>query len=109
MTLIEKLKWFWNPQTEAEKAYETDPLRRRNQFMKVYVKGLDKPLDRVYSQEDFGNHDWVFRNANENSFNSDLNNWLAKRGSNGIRVDNVWYAPESIERIELGEQTVEEL
>lgn len=109
MSLIEKLKWFWNPQTEEEKAYETDPLRRRNQFMKVYVKGLDNPFVKVYSQEDVKVNDWVFRDANENSFNSDLNDWLAKRGSNGIRIDNVWYAPESIDRIELGQQTVEEL
>jgi hypothetical protein len=109
MSLIEKLKWFWNPQTEAEKAYETDPLRRRNQLLKVYIKGVDNPFIRVYSQEDVRGRDWVFRNANENSFNSDLNSWLDKRGSDGIRIGNVWHAPESIDRIELGQQTVEEL
>lgn len=109
MSLIEKLKSMFDTRTEAEKAYQTDPLRRRNQYMKVYVKGLDKPLIRVYSREDFKVGAYMFRNADVDSFNSDLNRWLAGRGSNGIRIDNIWYAPESIDRIELGEQTVEEL
>ncbi len=109
MSLIEKLKSMFDTRTEAEKAYQNDPLRRRTQYMKVYVKGLDKPLIRVYSREDFTVGHYMFRNADVNSFNPDLNRWLAERGSNGIRIDNIWYAPESIDRIELGEQTVEEL
>jgi hypothetical protein len=109
MSLLEKLKSMFDTRTEAEKAYETDPLRRRKQHMKVYIKDISAPFIKIYSQEDEKYYDCVFRNANLDPFNSDLNRWLAKRGSDGIRIDDVWYGPESIVRIELGQQTVEEL
>jgi hypothetical protein len=40
---------------------------------------------------------------------SEVNRWLSGRTSNGIQVDGVWYSPNQIERIELGEKTVEEI
>ena len=109
MSLLEKLKSMFDTRTEVEKAYEMDPLRRRTQYMKVYIKDISAPFIKIYSQADKKYNDLVFRNANLDSFNSDLNCWLAKRGSDGIRIDDVWYGPESIVRIELGQQTVEDL
>jgi hypothetical protein len=33
--------------------------------------------------------------------------WLDKRATKGIRLDDAWYPPEQILRIEIGEHTVE--
>jgi len=47
--------------------------------------------------------------GNKDAFDSFLKEWLGNRGSRGITIDSVWYSPESIERIELGKQIVEDL
>lgn len=114
MSFIEKLKWFWDPRSDSEKAYakwdQETPLQRRTQKLSVYIKNSETPITVTYSQKDWesglGTVRWA---SNENTFNSFLKEWLGNRGSRGIKIDSVWYSPESIERIELGEQIVEEI
>ena len=105
MSLIEKLKWFWNPRTEEEKRYETDPLRRYTQEVRVFINDIEVPFERVLEFEDQEISGWYFRVNLED----DVRDWLNKRVEKGIRIDNVWYPPAMIERIELGEHTVEEI
>jgi len=105
MSLIEKLKWFWDPRTEEEKSYKTDPLRRYTQEVRVFINDIEAPFERVLEFEDQEIRGWYFRVNLED----DVQDWLNKRSEKGIRIDNVWYPPAMIERIELGGQTVEEI
>jgi len=112
MKLFEKLQWFWDPRSDNEKAYakwdSETPLQRRTQKLNVHIKSSSTPIAISYSREDWasglGNLRWA---SNKDTFDSFLKEWLANRGSKGITIDSVWYSPESIERIELGEQIVE--
>lgn len=114
MSFIEKLKWLWDPRTEDDKAYakwnaET-PLQCRTQRLRVYIQGEAEPILTDYVQEDWEQEGYTMRWAtSDTSFNRHLTDWLARRGTNGIKIDNVWYSPESIVRIELGESVLEDL
>ncbi len=105
MGLVDTLKWLWDPRTDEQKRYETDPLRRYTQYLKVYIKGIDAPFERCIEFEDTKYGDWYFR-AN---LDYDVREWLNDRATKGIKLSSVWYAPDMIERIELGEHTVEEI
>jgi hypothetical protein len=37
----------------------------------------------------------------------EVRDWLNKRAVKGVRIDDVWYPPDQILRIEIGEHTVE--
>src|SRR6056297_1381696 len=105
MGIINTLKWLWDPRTEEEKRYETDPLRYYTQEVRVFINNIETPFERVLEFEDREISDWILRVNLED----DVRDWLNKRGEKGIRIDNVWYPPAMIERIELGEHTVEEI
>jgi hypothetical protein len=99
MGLVDTLKWLWDPRTNEQKRYETNPLQRHSQELKIYIKGNETPFERVIEFDDF-------RMGSLGSYrydSSDVNEWLRKRAKNGIKLDNVWYPPDSIERIEIGE------
>lgn len=112
MSFIETLKYLWDPRSDNKKAYDKwdqeTPLQRRTQKLNVYIKNQETPITITYSQKDqesgFGTLRWA---SNEDTFDSFLKEWLGNRGSRGITIDWVWYSPDSIERIELGEQIVE--
>jgi len=105
MSIIEKLKWLWDPRTEEEKRYETDPLRCYTQEVRVFINNIETPFERVLEFEDREISDWILRV----DFDYDMRDWLNRRGEKGIRIDDVWYPPAMIERIELGKHTVEEI
>lgn len=112
MGIVSTLKWLWDPRTEDEKSYskwsEQAPLQRRTQELVIYIRDRTEPFRCDYTQEDFRTSDWTFRRAsNDGIFNDYLNEWLGERGSKGIRIDDIWYSPEMIERIELGESVLE--
>jgi outer membrane receptor for ferrienterochelin and colicin len=48
---------------------------------------------------------WLWRVDLEDEVRS----WLNKRAVKGVRIDDVWYPPAMIERIEIGKHTVEML
>lgn len=114
MNIIEKLKWAWDPRTEeeklAQKIEKATPLQCRTQHLKVYISGTQDPYEMTFSKKDqnFGSMG-TLRLAGKESFKGFLNEWLDARGHKGIRIGSVWYSPESIERIELGDQTVENI
>jgi hypothetical protein len=105
MGLVDTLKWLWDPRTDEQKRYETDPLRRYTQHLTVYIKGVGKPFERYIEFEDSNFGDWYIRV----DLDDDIREWLNNRAKKGIKVDDVWYPPDMIERIELGEHTVEEI
>ena len=105
MGLISALKWMWDPTTEEQKRYKTDPLRRYTQTLYVYIKGIDTPFERVIEFEDVAFGDWLMRVDLDN----DVREWLNERAEKGVIIDKVWYAPDQIVRIEIGEHTVEDI
>lgn len=105
MSIIEKLKWFWDPRTEEEKRYKADPLRRYTQEVRVFINDVEAPFERVLEFEDEDISGWIFRV----DFEKDMHNWLNRRGDKGVLIDDIWYPPAMIERIELGKHTVEEI
>ena len=105
MGLTDTLKWLWDPRTEEQKRYETDPLRRYTQTLYVYIKGIDTPFERVIDFEDIEVGDWYMRVDLDN----DVREWLNERAEKGVIIDKVWYAPDQIVRIEIGEHTVEDI
>jgi hypothetical protein len=115
MSFVEKLKWFWDPRTDEDKQYakwdQETPLQRRIQKLDVYIKNRETPFTISYSEEDIktGSIGALRFASNKDTFDSSLKEWLGNRGSRGITIDSVWYSPESIERIELGEQRLENL
>jgi hypothetical protein len=76
MSFMNTMKCVLNPRAEGEKRRKNLTLFCRSQFMKVYVRGIAKPLDKVYSRKDVCMGDWTFRYAKEDSFNSDFTEWL---------------------------------
>lgn len=99
MKLIDTLKWLWDPRTEDQKKYEEDPLQRHTQELKIYIKDIETPFERVIEFDDF-------RMGSIGSYRydvTDVNEWLNKRAKNGIKLNNVWYSPAQIARIEIGE------
>jgi hypothetical protein len=108
MNLIKTLKWLWDPRTEEEKAYDAwnaaTPLRLHTQTVMVYIKNTEKPFVRVleFKEFEFGSMGKWRVNLDER-----VADWIAFRFTNGIGINSVWYAPNQIERIELGEKTVE--
>jgi len=96
MGIVDSLKWLWDPRSEEQKRYDEDPLQRHTQTLHIYIKDVPDPFVRVGSlgvfRVDLG------RNVQE---------WLSNRGSKGVTIDQVWYAPDQIVRIEIGEHTVE--
>ncbi len=103
MGLVDTLKWLWDPRSEEQKRYEAQPLRRYNQNFEIYIKGIDTPFERYVEFEDSAFGDWEFRvNLGE-----EVQEWLSRRAEKGITIDKTWYAPDMIERIEIGEHTVE--
>jgi hypothetical protein len=114
MSLIEKLKNFWDTRTDKEKAYDewnrATPMQKRSQKMLVYVRDLEEPFTVTYTLKDWYLYgDKMRRASDKKTFNRYLSDWIEERGAKGIRDGSVWYSPESILRIELGEQTVEPL
>ena len=114
MGILDTLKWLWDPRTDEQKEYEQwdseTPLQKRTQKLRVIVKGENGKLTHriEYSLEDWktgmGTMRWA---SDEQTFEHFLNEWIADRATQGIRIDSVWYSPETIERIELGEQKLE--
>lgn len=104
MQLIDTVKWLWDPRSKEQKRYDEDPLQRHTQTLHIYIKDMSEPFVRVLDYEDT-------RYGSLGVFRVDLdcrvNEWLVNRGTNGVKIDQVWYAPDQIVRIELGEQTVE--
>lgn len=104
MQLIDTVKWLWDPRSEEQKRYDEDPLQRHTQTLHIYIKDMPEPFVRVLDYKDT-------RYGSLGVFRVDLdrrvNEWLVNRGTNGVKIDQVWYAPDQIVRIELGEQTVE--
>ena len=112
MGIVSMLKWFWDPRTDEQKAYDKwdqeTPLQRRTQRLRIYIQGEVEPILTDYVREDWEWAGDIMRSAtSDTSFNGQLTDWIARRGTRGIKIDNVWYSPESIVRIELGEQTLE--
>lgn len=105
MGIIDTLKWLWDPRTEEQKRYETDPFRRYTQEVRVFIVGIEKPFERVLEYQDCELNGWIFRV----DFDGKVRNWLNRRGEKGIKLDDVWYPPAMIERIELGGESVEEI
>lgn len=105
MGLVDTLKWLWDPRTEEQVKYETDPLRRYTQTLTIYIKGIETPFERVVEFEDTEFGDWLMRVDLDN----DVRDWLDKRAKKGVTIDKTWYAPDQILRIEIGEHTVEEI
>jgi hypothetical protein len=105
MGIIDTLKWLWDPRSEDEKRYKTDPLRKHSQKLKVYLRDTEQPLEITFTRSDFQTGFGPLRY----DIDYEVNRWLRGRTSNGIQVDGVWYSPNQIERIELGEKTVEEI
>lgn len=103
MSFIDTLKWMWDPRTEDEKRYETDPLRRYTQNFRIYIKGVEQSIDCSISLKDVEINGWVWRV----DLDQEVRDWLNKRAVKGVRIDDVWYPPEQILRIEIGEHTVE--
>jgi hypothetical protein len=103
MGLIDTLKWMWDPRSEEQKRYETDPLRFYKQNFAIYIKGVDEPFERYIEFEDRKFGDFIIRVDLEDS----VREWLGNRATKGIRFDDVWYPPDQILRIEVGEHTVE--
>ena len=106
MKLLDTLKWLWDPRTEEQKRYETDPLCRYTQNFRIYIKDVPDPFVRVLDYEDtrYGSFG-VFRV----DLDWNVQEWLSNRGSKGVTIDQVWYAPDQIVRIEIGEHTVENI
>ncbi len=104
MKLIDTVKWLWDPRSKEQKRYDEGPLQRYIQTLNIYIKDVPDPFVRVLDYEDT-------RYGSLGVFRVDLdcrvNEWLVNRGTNGVKIDQVWYAPDQIVRIELGEQTVE--
>jgi hypothetical protein len=106
MGIVSTLKWLWDPRTEEQKRYETDPLRRYTQQFMIYIKDIETVFEKniVFEDQDFGS-DWILRVH----IKSDVQNWLDARAEKGVKLDDAWYPPAMIERIEVGELTVEEI
>lgn len=115
MSFFDKLKWLWDPHKydmeEYKKHISVNPLRRRTQNLKVYIKGNNVPYDVTYSRKDqYGGMVDVIRYAShEETFNSCLQSWITARGSHGIHIGYSWFPPHTIDRIEFGEQTLVEI
>lgn len=106
MGLIATLKWLWDPRTEEDKRYVTDPLRRYAQHFKIFIKDIDEPFNRYVEFEDECHFDdWVYRV----DLDDEIRDWLSNRAKNGIKIDNVWYAPNKIDRIEIGDVEITEI
>jgi hypothetical protein len=109
MGLIDTLKWLWDPTTEEQRQYRAwnaqTPLQRHIQHIRIYIKGIDVPFKVTLKFEDKELGDWLMRV----DLDDDVRAWLSRRAKNGVTVDDVWYAPNMIERIELGEKTVESI
>lgn len=105
MGLIATLKWLWDTRSDEEKAYDVwdkiTPLHRKTQTMKIFIKDLAEPVEVTFSIKDRMTGFGTWR-VTEN-FNDCASEWLDARGKNGIRIDDVWYAPEQIVRIECGD------
>lgn len=102
---ISTLKWLWDPRTDEQKRRKPNPLRRYTQTFYIYIKGIDTPFERVLELEDRDFGEFKNRVDLEDSVHA----WLSYRGKTGIIIDKVWYAPDQIVRIEIGEYTVEEI
>lgn len=113
MKIIDTIKWLWDPRTEKEKAYDKwnreTPLQRREQKIAIYIKNREEPIITTVRVVDFetGGSGTLRYASSENCFNTMVNEWLDNRAKNGIRIDSVWYSPETILRIELGESKLE--
>jgi len=57
MSFIEKMKWFWDPRTDEDKAYDEwdakTPLQKRTQKFFVYIHNCEDPFELSYSESDF--------------------------------------------------------
>ena len=105
MGLVDTLKWLWDPRTEEQKRYETDPLRRYTQHFQIYIKGIETPFNRVIEFEDAEFGDFMLRV----DLDWNVREWLSNRVEKGVTIDKTWYAPDQIVRIEIGEHTVENI
>ena len=83
---------------------------RRVQCLKVFIKGINKPFEINFTREDYNIGDWRYDEAsNLETFENQLKTYLDARGTKGIRIEDTWYSPASIDRIVLGEMTYQEL
>ena len=114
MGLISTLKWLYDPRTDEQKAYdewnEKTPIQCRTQDLYVFIRGREEPFVVEFTKTDEVYGDFSLRWAsNYKTFISYLEDWIEARWTKGIHVDGVWYSPEMIERIELGESKLEVL
>ena len=108
MGLIDTLKWLWDPREPEQKAYDAwdavTPLQRHTQHLQIYIKGQAEPFARIleYQDKNYGSlGNWRI------DLDDRVSEWLGRCGTKGVQIDSVWYSPDQIERIELGEKTVE--
>jgi hypothetical protein len=108
MGLFDTLKWLWDPREPEQKAYDAwdkaTPLQRHRQTLLIYIKGQSEPFVRILEYEDVSVGDlgnWRV------DLDDKVRGWLGRRGTKGVQIDSVWYSPDQIERIEIGEKTVE--
>jgi hypothetical protein len=110
MGILDTLKWLWDPRDPDQKTYNAwdavTPLQRHTQKAIIYIKNVDEPFFRVIECED---RDCGSLGKWRVDIDDRVSTWLAQRGTKGIRIDDIWYAPDQIERIELGEKTVESI
>lgn len=83
---------------------------RRVQSLKVFIKGINKPFEINFVRDDQVIGGCHFSDAsNLETFEYHLKTYLDSRGTKGIRIEDTWYSPASIDRIVLGEMTYTEL
>lgn len=86
-------------------------LKRRKVEVRAYIRDLPEPVDTVWIVEDRDvDGDWYWAWAsNDESFKEEINKKITNSFTKGFKCGNTWYAPSLIQRIELGEETVEDL
>lgn len=104
MGLFATLKWLWDPRDADEKAYDAwdkrTPLQQHTQHLTIYIKDAETPFERTLGFKDFKISS--FGNFRIN-VDREVRDWLDKCGTTGVKIDNVWYSPDQIVRIELGD------
>ena len=83
---------------------------RRVQSLNVYIKGISKPFEINFVREDYKIGQWRCDEAsNLETFEIHLKTYLDARGTKGIRIEDTWYSPASIDKVELGKMSYQEL
>ena len=108
MGLFDTLKWLWDPREPEQRAYDAwdkqTPLQRHIQHLQIYIKGQAEPFARIleYQDQNYGSlGNWRI------DLDDRVSEWLGRCGTKGVQIDSVWYSPDQIERIEIGEKIIE--